>query len=71
MSTLVLDGEGCDVHEEKTMAYVRIVFMKVNEVDTVKEVYTAKAFIQVSLTVEPKKNEIEKKPHLCSHLHNF
>jgi len=38
--------EGCDVHEEKTMAYVRIVFMKVNEVDTVKEVYTAKAFIQ-------------------------
>ena len=29
------------------MAYVRIVFMKVNEVDTVKEVYTAKAFIQV------------------------
>ena len=40
--------EGCDVHEEKTIVYLRIVFIKVKEVDTVKEVYTAKAYIQVS-----------------------
>ena len=39
--------EGCDIHEEKTIVYVRIVFIKVKEVDTVKEVYTAKAYIQV------------------------
>lgn len=38
--------DGVDVHAEKTIAYVRIVFMKVKEVDTVKEVYTAKAYIQ-------------------------
>ena len=40
--------EGCDVHEDKTIVYLRIVFIKVKEVDTVKEVYTAKAYIQVS-----------------------
>ena len=39
--------EGCDVHEDKTIVYLRIVFIKVKEVDTVKEVYTAKAYIQV------------------------